>query len=170
VTVTAGPFQTTTNEEGNYSMYVDQGNYNVVFDKLGYMSVTVADTFALAGVITPISIGMWDQNYAPGFVHAEVMANDTWCAVTWALPAGPYEIIMDDGEADDYFIWSSTGNMDAVKFTPSGYPATAIGGRIYVGDGSFPGPFLGTEFGIAIFDDDGPNGLPARCWTPAVLP
>ena len=51
-------------------------------------------------------------------------------------------------------------SMHAVKFTPLGYPATAIGGQIYVGDGSFPGPFLGTEFGIALFDDDGPGGLP----------
>jgi hypothetical protein len=50
--------------------------------------------------------------------------------------------------------------MNAVKFTPQEYPATAIGGQIYVGDGNFPGPFLGTEFGIALFDDDGANGLP----------
>ena len=54
----------------------------------------------------------------------------------------------------------SAGSWNAVKFTPSGYPATVIGGKFYVGDGSFPGPFLGTEFGVAIFDDDGANGLP----------
>jgi hypothetical protein len=35
-----------------------------------------------------------------------------------------------------------------------------IGGSFYVGDGSFPGPFLGTDFGVAVFDDDGVNGLP----------
>ena len=160
VTVTAGAFQTTTGDEGQYSLYVDQGTYDVVFEKLGYMDVTVADTFALAGIVTPITVGMWDMNYAPGFVHAEVMDNDTWCAVTWTLPDGPYEIVMDDGEADDYFIYSSAGSMNAVKFTPTGYPAIAMGGQIYVGDGSFPGPFLGSEFGIAIFDDDGPGGLP----------
>jgi hypothetical protein len=160
VTVTAGPFQTSTNEDGEYSLYVDEGEYDVVFAKPGYMTVTVADTFALQGVVTPISIGMWDMNYAPGFVHAEVMANDTWCEVTWSLPEGPYEIVMDDGEADDYFIYASPGNMNAVKFTPAGYPATVIGGQIYVGNGSFPGPFLGTSFSVAIFDDDGPNGLP----------
>ena len=67
---------------------------------------------------------------------------------------------MDDGEADDYFIYASAGSMNAVKFTPTGYPATVIGGQIYVGDGSFPGPFIGTMFSIAIFDDDGANGLP----------
>ena len=41
VTVTAGPFQATTNEEGVYSLFVDQGEYDVVFAKLGYMPVTV---------------------------------------------------------------------------------------------------------------------------------
>jgi hypothetical protein len=160
VTVTAGSFQATTNEDGEYSLYVDEGEYDVVFEKLGYMSVTVADTFALAGIATPINIGMWDMNYAPGMVHAEVMANDTWCEVTWTLPEGPYEIVMDDGEADDYFVFANGGSWHAVKFTPTAYPAVAIGGQIYVGDGNFPGPFLGTEFGIALFDDDGANGLP----------
>ena len=38
--------------------------------KLGYMPVTVADTFALQGVVTPINVGMWDNNYAPAFVTA----------------------------------------------------------------------------------------------------
>ncbi len=160
VTVTAGEFQTLTDENGEYSLFVDQGEYDVVFEKLGYTSVTVADTFALAGVITPITIGMWDMSYAPGMVIATVMDNDTWCEVTWTLPEGPYEIAMDDGEADDYFIYAGAGSANAVRFTPLGYPATVIGGRIYVGDGNFPGPFLGSEFSVAIFDDDGPNGLP----------
>ncbi|MBP6871325.1 MAG: carboxypeptidase regulatory-like domain-containing protein [Bacteroidales bacterium] len=160
VTVTAGPFQTTTNEDGMYSLYVDQGTYDVVFQKIGYMAVTVADTFALAGIVTPINIGMWDANYAPGWVFAEVMDNDTWCEVTWSLPEGPYEIAMDDGEADDYFIYAGIGGMNAVKFTPTGYPATVIGGQFYVGDGNFPGPFIGSMFSVAIYDDDGANGLP----------
>jgi len=160
VLVTAGPFQTTTGDDGQYSLFVDEGNYIVVFEKLGYMTVTVADTIALQGVVTPISTDMWDMNYAPGFVHADVMDDNTWCEVTWTLPDGPYEIVMDDGEADDYFIYALAGSWNAVKFTPSGYPATAIGGQIYVGDGNFPGSFIGTEFGIAIFDDDGADGLP----------
>ena len=47
VIVTAGPFQTTTNDDGNYSMYVDEGEYDVTFTKLGYMPVLVSDTTAL---------------------------------------------------------------------------------------------------------------------------
>ncbi len=160
VSVTAGPFQTETNELGEYNLYVDEGEYDVVFAKAGYMPLTVADTTALQGVVTPINVGLWDANYAPAFVNAEVQDDDTWCKVTWALPAGPYEIAMDDGEVDDMFVYAHSGSWNAVKFTPSGYPATVIGGKFYVGDGSFPGPFLGTEFGVAVFDDDGTNGLP----------
>ncbi len=160
VLVTAGPYQATSGENGEFTLYVDEGSYDVLFEKLGYMAVTVEDTTALEDIITPINLSMWDMNYAPGFVHAEVMADDTWCEITWSLPDGPYEIIMDDGEADDYFVFTHSGSWHAVKFTPAGYPATIIGGNFYVGDGSFPGPFLGTEFGVAVFDDDGINGVP----------
>ena len=160
VMVTAGPFQASTGENGEYTLYVDEGVYDVKFNKLGYMPVTVRDTMALTGDISTINTGLWDKNYAPGMVHAEVMDNDTWCEITWTLPEGPYEIMMDDGEADDFFVYAHGGSWNAVKFTPAGYPATVIGGCFNVGDGSFPGPFLGSEFGVAVFDDDGPNGFP----------
>ena len=117
VTVTAGAFQTETAEDGTYSLLVDEGAYDVTFEKLGYQTVIVADTMAPMGVVTPVSVGMWDVNYPPAFVHAEVMDNDTWCQVTWALPAGPYEIIMDDGSAEDLVLWQVRGSRNAVKFT-----------------------------------------------------
>jgi hypothetical protein len=160
VRVTAGDYQAVTGENGEYSLFVDQGSYDVIFEKLGYITVNESDTLALQGVVTPINISLWDMNYAPGFVHASVPENDSLCTLTWNLPNGPYEILMDDGEADDYFIFAQPGSWSAVKFTPSGYPAKAIGGQVFVGDGNFPGPFMGSEFGIALFDDDGPNGLP----------
>jgi hypothetical protein len=94
-------------------------------------------------------------------VQATVMQNDTWCKVTWPnLGNNHWELVYDDGEADDFFIWSSPGNMNANKFHPTFYPFIVIGGSIYVGDGSFPGPFLGTSFRVLVYDDDGENGLP----------
>ena len=160
VLVTAGPFQAVTGENGKYSLFVDEGIYDMTFEKLGYITVFESDTLALQDEVTPINTSMWDMNYAPAFVHAEITENDSLCTVTWNLPNGPYEILMDDGEADDYFLFAQPGSWSAVKFTPSGYPLTAIGGQVYVGDGNFPGPFIGSEFGIALFDDDGPDGLP----------
>ena len=160
VLVTAGPFQAITGENGEYTLYVDEGEYDVVFEKLGYMPVAVEDTNAVKAEISLLNSGLWDMNYPPGFAHAAVMDMDAWCEITWDLPHGPYEIILDDGEADDFFVYSHAGSWHAVKFTPAGYPASVLGGKFYVGDGSFPGPFLGTQFGVAIFDDDGNDGMP----------
>jgi len=160
VSVTAGPFQTTTGENGEYTLFVDEGRYDVVFGKLGYIPVTIYDTATAQGNITPVNTGLWDMNYAPGFVSASVNAGETWCNVAWSLPNGPYEVIMDDGEADDFFVYAQAGSWSAVKFMPTGYPALVLGGKFYVGDGSFPGPFLGTDFGVAVFDDDGVDGKP----------
>jgi len=162
VVVTAEQWQTTTAPDGTYSLYVDQESYDVYFEKIAYQNVVVYDTFALAGVFTPIDVEMFEEAYPPGFVLATVNEDDTECLVEWGLPAGPYEIIYDDGSADDFFVWSTAGNANAVKFTPAGYPATVIGGKIYVGDGSFPagGNFLGTTFGAVVYDDDGEDGLP----------
>lgn len=94
------------------------------------------------------------------FVHATVMDDDTWCEVVWGWYPSYWEMVYDDGEADDYFIYANSGSMNANRFTPFGYPINVIGGRIYVGDGSFPGPFLGTSFQVLIYDDDGEDGLP----------
>ena len=93
-------------------------------------------------------------------VNATVMDNDTWCRVEWPGNYNYDEIAYDDDEADDYFTFSNPGYINVNKFTPWSYPAEVTGGRINVGDGSFPGPFLGTQFRAMIFDDDGPDGLP----------
>jgi hypothetical protein len=93
-------------------------------------------------------------------VQATVMQNDTWCRVSWPDPVEFLELAYDDGEADDFFLWSAPGNICANKFHPNFYPFIVTGGSIYVGDSTFPGPFLGTAFRILVFDDDGENGLP----------
>lgn len=75
----------------------------------------------------------------------------------------PNPIVYDDGSAEDYVAWNSAGGFVAVKFTsPYGYPLKVTGGELYVGDGTFPegGDFLGTNFLICLFDDDGANGMP----------
>jgi hypothetical protein len=63
---------------------------------------------------------------------------DTEVLVTWGDGMGPYEVIYDDGTAENFTAWALPGNMNAVKFTPASYPATVYGGKIFVGDGSFP--------------------------------
>lgn len=156
-------YSATTNALGYYEFYVDEDVYDVYFSMLGFESVFVAGVFAQGGEMTEISICMSETPYPVGWVFADPNEVDNECLVTWSLPTGPYEIIYDDGGADDYAIWALPGGAVGVHFTPVGYPATVLGGRLYVGDGSFPlggGNFLGTQIGISIMDDDGVNGLP----------
>ncbi|MBK9358098.1 MAG: choice-of-anchor J domain-containing protein [Bacteroidales bacterium] len=156
-------FQAMTNEEGEYTLYVDPGVYNVSFEKTGFQTYIEMDTTALAGIVTPLDAELWEAAYPPSFVYAEVNATDTECVVTWGDGSGPYEVVYDDGSAENFAAWALPGNMNAVKFVPAEYPATVIGGKIYVGDGTFPNNttgFLGTTFGAMVKDDDGTNGLP----------
>jgi hypothetical protein len=106
----------------------------------------------------PPALGASDSRFT---VMATVMDNDTWCRVEWPDPIGnPWELAYDDGEADDFFVYSNPGSLNANKFIPQFHPFIVTGGKIYVGDGSFPGPFLGTSFRVLVYDDDGEDGLP----------
>ena len=154
--MTAGPFQAVTDGAGNYSLYVDETSYDVYFNVLGYQEVMVADTFAQAGIVTPLDIVMFEEPYPVPWVTATVNDDDTECLVEWALPMGPYEIIYDDGSAEELVVWATGLNENAVKFSPLGYPANIIGGRLYIGDRTFPaGNWFGSDFAMLVYDDDG---------------
>jgi carboxypeptidase family protein/type IX secretion system substrate protein len=155
-------FNTVTDPNGAYTLYVDPGLYDVTFDKAGFTSFTVVDTTALAGVVTPIDIGLYEALYAPGWVTATVNDDDTECLVEWTIPWGAYEVVYEDGQVDDFLVYTVAGNAHAVKFTPAGYPANVVGGKVFVGDGTFPigADFMGSSFGMAVMDDDGTDGMP----------
>ncbi|MBV2247428.1 MAG: carboxypeptidase-like regulatory domain-containing protein, partial [Lentimicrobium sp.] len=161
--VTAGMYSTSTNEDGTYSMMVDAGTYTMNFSKTGFTSTVVNGVVVTETNTTMVDAELEEGFYPPTLVYAEVNAADTQVEVTWGVPRPDYEILYDDGTAENYAAWALPGNMNAVKFTPAGYPATITGGKIYVGDGSFPNNttgFLGTTFGAILLDDDGANGLP----------
>jgi len=167
VTVTAmgtlgEDYTATTNAAGYYEMYVDEDTYDLSFELLGFETSMATGIFAPTGVPVEVSTTMCETPYPVNWVIAQPNDLDTECDVWWTLPMGPYEIIYDDGEADDFVIWTQPGGAVGVHFTPAGYPATVIGGRLNVGDGSFPAGamFLGTDMAIGVMDDDGVNGLP----------
>ena len=155
-------FMTSTDESGNYQMNVDEDTYDVTFAKVGFESITVSGVFAPQGAMTEVNGSLCETPYPVSGVYADPNQDDTECLITWNIPMGPYEISYDDGTANDFVTWSAPGNATAVKFTPAGYPATVTGGRMFVGDGTFPdgANFLGSQFAIGVLDDDGPNGMP----------
>lgn len=163
VAVTADIWSTTTDGNGYYQLYVDEGTYTVDFDKVGYQNHQEVGIYAAAGAPVELNIDLCEELYRPGWVTATPnYPDDTECVVEWTTPWGAYEILYDDGQADAYLVYNSWGNAHAVKFTPPAYPATVVGGKVYVGDGSFPAgqSFIGSTFGAAVLDDDGDAGMP----------
>ena len=98
-----------------------------------------------------------DENFC--VVNAKLIDGDSVCRVGAQFPL---DFNYDDGNAEEYALWVVAGGISAVKFKPPGYPARLTAGKIYVGDGSFPvgNDFLGTDFQVVVFDDDGPDGFP----------
>jgi len=152
-------------------MMVDEDTYDVIFTQIGLQTTIVADTFAMQGIMTEVSVGICEVPYPVGWVILDPNEADTEALITWSDPMGPYEIIYDDGSANDYAMWVQAGGKSAVRFTPAGYPARVQGGRIFVGDGSFPvgADFLGTDMAVGILDDDGLNGMPGTVLDSAIV-
>ncbi len=162
VMVTAGSFTAMTDDNGAYALTCDANTYDVTFAKVGYQATTVTGVVVTAGNTVTVDAQLYEMPYAPACASATVNATDTQCDVAWCVPMGPYEMLYDDGTAENFAAWQLAGNLNAVKFTPVGYPATVVGGLFYVGDGSFPagGNIIGATFTARVLDDDGANGLP----------
>jgi hypothetical protein len=82
--------------------------------------------------------------------------------ISWQAPRGDYELLYDDGIKDDFTVWAIEGNMNALKFTPLGYPVTVTGGMVNIGVAAdYPAgstPFV--PFQMAVYDASGPGGMP----------
>ncbi len=162
VMVTAGVYSAMTGDNGEYSFLVAPSAtpYVLNFSKSGYQPATASAT-AIANTIVTVNAQLFEAPYAPSCASAVVNADDTQCVVTWCVPSGPYELLYDDGSAENYAAWQLPGNVNAVKFTPKGYPAKVVGAKLYIGDGSFPagGEVLGSTFGVVVYTAAA-NGMP----------
>ncbi len=98
-----------------------------------------------------------DHNFCD--VTAYTAYDDSVCIVNAVVP---FEIKYDDGTHDDMLSWAIAGGESAVRFTAPFYPFTVTGGKINVGDGTFPAgaDYLESDFKIYIYDDDGQDNLP----------
>ncbi|MCD4724228.1 MAG: carboxypeptidase-like regulatory domain-containing protein, partial [Bacteroidales bacterium] len=164
VEVTIGMRQTYTLADGSYFLIKDLGTYDFYYDKINYYSVVIPDTSSLIAGDTIIQdVEMMPLAYPVPWVLAESICNEPSPAdVSWGLPEGPFEIIYDDGTAEDFFVWANANGENAVRFTPNGYPARIMGASVYVGNGTFPaGYWMGTEFDILVYDED-VNGMPGN--------
>ena len=145
---------------GHYALHQNVGSRSVLVTKLGYDNYSGNVTVA-SGTNT-FNFQLFENTAAPAAVLATVNSGNTAVNLTWGVPQSPYEIVYDDGTFENITSWSSAGNINALKFTPiAQYPVSITGGKVNIGDGSYPAggnPLVGFE--MAVYDDDGALGYP----------
>ena len=139
------------------------GVHNVYINKTGYdqwvgsVTLTAGGTVAVTAALLPTAV-------QPGPFTAALNNPTTPTAVNlnWGVPQGMYQIIYDDGGEENFAIWATAGNYNALKFTPLSWPVKLIGGKVDLGLATdYPAnalPF--TTFTMIAFKADGPGGTP----------
>jgi len=151
-----------TLENGAFYFEVSATNHQLVVSKPGFNTYT--ETLAVgAGETVVRNVELYENANVPGVVLAELNAGATAVNLTWGLPSGQYHIIYDDGVAENVTAWGLSGNMNALRFTPAGYPAKVIAGSVNIYDGTYPpsGNAL-VPFQMAVYDATGPAGYPGN--------
>ena len=157
-------FKTLSTSGGIYSLSLPPGLYSQViiskrgFDMLTDTSVTIPNNpvvtlnYCLDELANPVPQLTCQFDSVNRSVHC-----------SWLPPEGPYEILYDDGIQDDFTIWASEGNKNALKFTPLAYPVVISGGKVNIGNSSdYPSQYSFASFQIAVYDATGPGGLPGN--------
>jgi len=160
--VMVGNQEMITLADGAYTFDLMAGDHTITVHKAGYATLNQLVTIA-AGETLIQDLMLTESANPPGAVLAELNASATAVNITWGLPQGLYEIIYDDGVAENVTAWGLGGNMNALRFTPAGYPAKIMAGSVNIYDGTYPpnGNAL-VPFQMAVYDASGPLGYPGN--------
>jgi hypothetical protein len=164
VKVTCGGHLTRSDEDGIFYLSLSPGMHDVFLDRYGLQEMILPGIVIMAGDTSLIDTIMHYIPVPPAFVQAEIMDDNTWVQVSWTA-SGPdiVEDYIDDGEVDDFFIYQQAGGQVSNKFSNNNHQfGHIIGGRYFVGDGSFPGPFLNSQLLMRVYDDRGMSGKPGN--------
>jgi hypothetical protein len=148
---------------GVYSLAIDPvGTFVVTCAKPGYDTYTSPPVVFQQGVTSLLNIVLWESLTPPASVSANLDSVTQVAGVSWAPPSGNYELLYDDGIQDNFTVWAAQGNMNAVKFTPAGFPVKVTGGSINIGNaGNYPaGSNPLVPFQVSVYDALGPGGAP----------
>ncbi|MDX9905789.1 MAG: T9SS type A sorting domain-containing protein [Bacteroidales bacterium] len=154
-------FVALSDEDGIFSLDLPAGQYQASFSRYGLYGLEISEIEVVTGDTITYYPTMSPYPVPLSNLKATLM-DGSWIMVTWST-SGPniQEFNHDDGEADDMFVFADSGNQIAVKYSYT-EDQHVIGGRIFTGDSTFPGPFLGTDFMVRIYDNEGMNGLPGN--------
>lgn len=152
-------FVALSDEDGIFSLDLPAGQYQASFSRYGLdkleipgIMVLANDTAILNTTLLPVEVAVAGVLVNTEPVYLEIQWTPSWPSII--------EKSIDYGPVNDYFVFMNAGSQVAVKFDNNF--DHVIGGRIFVGDGSLPGPFLGSDFLLRIYDDDGMGGLPGN--------
>ncbi len=139
------------------------GNQPLEIAKTGFDPFTATvnlvpnQTFTQDAALLPTAV-------APGpFVAAlNNPTNPTAVNLNWQVPQNMYQLIYDDGVQDDFAIWATANNLNALKFTPLAWPVQVIGGKVNLGNqANYPSNALPlNKFMMYLYKADGTNGTP----------
>jgi len=93
-------------------------------------------------------------------VHVSALPDHNIAFINWYNYLDYAQLGYDDGIADSVFAFHETGDMAAVRFTPDSYPAHVLSAEVNIYNGTWPPGDIFTPFLVALYDDDGPGGLP----------
>lgn len=163
--VTVGTLNTFSVFGGIYSLSIDPpGTYSVTCVKTGFDLYVSNPVIFGPGVTINLPICLNEHANPPALVVAALdsTVSPLTVDISWQVPRGDYELLYDDGIMDNFTVWAVQGNMNAVKFTPLGYPITVTGGKINIGtSANYPAgstPFV--PFQISVYDASGVGGTP----------
>jgi len=150
---------------GIYTIVIDSvGTFPILCSKPGFDTIVTAPVTFHNGVTVTRNFSLQESLNPTASVNAVLDSAGHVVHISFLLPKGPYELTYDDGIQDDFTVWAIQGNMNAVRFTPVGYPALLTGGSVHIGNpGNYsPGSTPLVPFQIRIFDATGTNNSPGN--------
>lgn len=150
---------------GVYMIPVDPaGTFPVSCTKSGFENYLSSPVVFQQGGTSLLNIQLWENLNPPAGVSVFLDSISQEVPVSWEPPSGYYELLYDDGIQDNFTIWSAQGNLNAVKFTPVGFPVRLTGGAVHLGMMSnyLAGSNPLVPFQIRIYDASGAGGSPGN--------
>ncbi|MCX6234603.1 MAG: carboxypeptidase regulatory-like domain-containing protein [Bacteroidetes bacterium] len=126
----------------------------------GYVSVEIENVNIYFEQTVDLEVIFIEMPYPVISVYADPNHQPNIPYISWFKMQDCHQYQYDDGTADSVFAWPEEGNMAAVRFTPDSYPAQILGAEVNIYDGTWPPGDLFAPFQMALYDDDGTNGLP----------
>ncbi|MFH1161646.1 MAG: carboxypeptidase-like regulatory domain-containing protein, partial [bacterium] len=148
---------------GFYSLPINPvGTFPVTCRKPGFDLFTSAPVTFLQGQLVTMNISLWENLNPPGLVNSILDTALQTVHLSWDPPRGNYELLYDDGIQDNFTVWATQGNMNAVKFTPVAWPVMVTGGSVHIGTNSnYPaGSNPLVPFQVAVYNASGHAGMP----------